>query len=130
MLCGPLRHRRWLVWLVVLWGIGTAALPRLAEGAPLPPARAEGAGGDLERVRALLEQRLVREHLRALGVSEAEAAEVWRRLTPEERAEMAARLDELGAGGNAAAVLAVAIIVGLLVIFVLELLGRRVISRP
>jgi hypothetical protein len=130
MLCGPLRRRRWLLWLVVSWGIGTAVPPRVADAAPLPPARAEGAAGELDRVRALLEQRLVQEHLRALGVSPAEAAQVWERLTPAERAEMAARLDEVGVGGDAAAVLAVAIIVGLLVIFVLELLGRRVISRP
>ena len=38
---------------------------------------------------------------------------------------------ELAAGGNPAApVLAVAIILGLLLILVLELIGRRVVSRP
>ena len=43
----------------------------------------------------------------------------------------AARAPELAAGGNPAApVLAVAIIVGLLLILVLELIGRRVVSRP
>ena len=53
------------------------------------------------------------------------------RLSPEERAELAARAPELAAGGNPAApVLAVAIIVGLLLILVLELIGRRVVSRP
>jgi hypothetical protein len=130
MLCDLLRRRRWLVSLIALWGIGMAVLPRLADAAPLPPTRAEGAAGDLDRMRALLEQRIVRERLQALGVSEAEAAEAWSRLTPAEQAEMAARVDELGAGGDAAAAIAVAIIVAMLVILVLELLGRRVISRP
>jgi hypothetical protein len=130
MLCHPLRRRRWLVWLIVAWGIAMAAPPRLAEAAPLPPVRASGATGDLDTVRALLEQRVIRQHLEALGVSEADAVALWSRLTPAERAEMAARVEELGAGGDAAAALAVVIIVALLVIFTLELLGRRVISRP
>jgi hypothetical protein len=126
----PLLRARWLVWLVVAWGVATAALPRLAEAAPLPPARSPGAPGELDAVAALLERRLVRSRLEALGVSEPELAALWRRLTPEERTELAARVDDVRAGGEAAAAVAVAIIVTMLVILVLELLGRRVISRP
>ena len=125
---------RCLVWLVVVWGVAMAAAPRLAEGAPLPPARAAGARGDLELARALVElreHRRVRAELRALGVSESEAAELWGRLTPAERAELVARVDELRAGGNPlAAGVAIAIIVAMAVILALELIGRRVISRP
>jgi hypothetical protein len=125
---------RWLVWLVVVWGVAMAGAPRLAEGAPLPPARAAGALGDPELARGLVE---VREHrrvqaaLQALGVSESEAAELSGRLTPPERAELAARVDELRTGGNPlAAGVAIAIIVAMAVILALELIGRRVISRP
>jgi hypothetical protein len=126
----PLVRSRWLVWLVVAWGVATAAAPRLAEAAPLPPARSAGAAGDLEALAALLEQRIVRTRLASLGITEAELAALWRRLTPAERTELAARADEVRAGGDAAAAVAVAIIVAMLVILVLELLGRRVISRP
>jgi hypothetical protein len=123
--------RRWLVWLVVAWGVAMTAAPRLGEGAPLPPARAAGAPGDPEPAGALLERRLVLAELEALGVSESEAVELWARLTPAERAELAARVDELRAGGNPlAAGLAIAIIVAMVVILALELIGRRVISRP
>jgi hypothetical protein len=115
---------RWLVWLVVVWGVAISAAPRPAEGAPLPPARAEGAGGGLEHRR-------VEAVLRDLGVSDADATELWQRLTPAERAELAARVDELRAGGDPlAAGVAIAIIVAMAVILVLELLGRRIISRP
>lgn len=122
---------RWLVWLVITLSVATAWVPRLSEGAPLPPARGAGAVGDLETTRALLERRLVQARLAALGVSEAEAMELWRRLTPAERAELAARAGELRAGGDPiAATVAIGIIVAMLVILALELMGRRVISRP
>lgn len=130
MLRDRLLSVRWLVYLIVAWGVVWAAVPHLAEAAPLPPARDGAAAGDLEAVRSLLEQKVVRERLGALGLSPAEAATVLERLTPEERSELAARAQELGVGGNTAAILAVAIILALLVILVLELMGRRVISRP
>ena len=110
---------RWLIWLVIAWSVAIASVPRLGDAAPLPPAREGRAAGDLEDVRALLEHHLVREQLRVLGVSESEAA------------ELAARADELRAGGDpVAAGVAIAIIVAMAVILVLELIGRRVISRP
>jgi hypothetical protein len=124
-------RRRWLIWLVIAWSVALASAPHLGDAAPLPPAREGGAAGDLEDVRALLEHRLVREQLAALGVSEAEAAELWQRLTPAEREELAARADELRAGGDpVAAGVAIAIIVAMAVILALELIGRRIISRP
>jgi hypothetical protein len=119
---------RALVWLVVGWGVATAAAPGLGEAAPLPP---RGAGGEPGVSRTLVERRVVEARLAALGVSAADAAELWERLTPAERAELAARAEEMRAGGDpVAAVVAVGIIVAMLVILALELMGRRVISRP
>ncbi len=131
MIRDRLLRRRWLAWLIVAWGVAIAAAPRPGEGAPLPPARAEAASGDLEPARAVLEYRRVQAELEALGVSEAEAAELWGRLSPAERAEVTARVDELRAGGNPlAAGVAIAILVAMALILALELIGRRVISRP
>ena len=108
-----------------------ASVPRLGDAAPLPPARGADAASGLEAARTLLERRLVQAQLTALGVSEAEATELWERLTPTERAELADRVDELRAGGDPiAAGVAIAIIVAMFVILVLELIGRRIISRP
>jgi hypothetical protein len=120
------------VWIVLAWGIALAAPPRSGESAPIAPARGPGASGSLDLVRTELERRLVQSRLAALGVSGEEAAEVWARLTPAERAELAARADELRAGGADVliAVVAIAIVVAMFVILVLELIGRRVISQP
>lgn len=121
---------RWLVYLVVAWAVLLAALPRVSEAAPLPPARAGAVEGDLEAVRVLLEQKVARERLAALGLSPEEVRGLLDRLTPEERSELAARAAELGTGGDVVGIIAVAIILTMVVILVLELMGRRVISRP
>lgn len=130
MLRDRLLHPRWLVSLVIAWGVAMAAAPHPAEAAPLAPARTGAAAGDLEAVRALLETRVVRAQLAALGVSAAETEAVLERLTPAERSELASRAHEVQAGGSDVAFLAFAIVVALLVILILELMGRRVISRP
>jgi hypothetical protein len=114
-----------LVRGVLVWALLVGLVPHAAEGAPLPPAG--GAGG---ADAGALESRVLAARLGALGLSESEAAARLERLTPAERRELAARVDELDAGGSAAAVLSIAILLGLLVVLVLELLGRRVISRP
>jgi hypothetical protein len=116
-----------LVRGVLLWALVLGLVPHAAEGAPLPPAGGAGAGGD---GAGALESRVLAARLAALGLSESEIATRLERLTPDERRELAARVDELDAGGRAAAVLSIAILLGLLVVLVLELLGRRVISRP
>jgi hypothetical protein len=122
---------RWLVWLVLAWSVAIAAVPRVGDAAPLPPERAADAASDADAARVLAERRLVQARLARLGVSETEAAALWERLTPAERAEVAERVSELQAGGDpVAAGVAIAIIVAMLVILALELIGRRVISRP
>jgi hypothetical protein len=131
MLRDRMLRRRWLVSLIVAWGIGVLALPRLGESEPSVSDRDGWTAVDRQAARAALEERLIRDRLAALGVSSADADATLGRLSPEERAEMAARVDELDAGGDTGvAILAVAILVGMLVILILELLGRRVISRP
>jgi hypothetical protein len=122
---------RWLIWFLVAWSVATGAAPRLAEAASLPPARDANAAGDPDAARARLDRRLVDARLAALGVSEADAAALWERLSPAEREELATRVRELGVGGDpVAAGVAIAIIVAMFVILTLELIGRRVISRP
>ncbi len=111
---------------VLLWAVVLGLLPHVVEAAPLPPATAAPAETD----GAALETRLVLAHLVALGVNPEEASARVAALSDAERHALAERLDEVDAGGSAAAALAVAIIVGLLVVLILELMGRRVISRP
>ena len=122
---------RWLVWLVVLWSVAIAAVRDWSTPRRCHPGGGERRTVDLERARALLDERAVRAQLAARGVSEVEAAALWERLTPAERAELATRAEELAPGGDpVAAAVAIAIIVAMFVILALELIGRRIISRP
>jgi hypothetical protein len=125
MVCRLLVRPR-IVLLVLLWALVLGFLPCPAGAAPLPPAATASAEVD----PAALETRLVLAHLVALGVSPEEASARVAALSDAERHALAERLDELGAGGSAAAVLAVVIVLALLVVLTLELMGRRVISRP
>jgi len=115
-----------IVLPILLWAVVLGFLPSAAETAPLPPATTASPQAD----PAGLETRLVLAHLVALGVSPEEARARVAALSDAERHALAERLDEIGAGGSAAAVLAVIIVVALLVVLTLELMGRRVISRP
>jgi uncharacterized protein DUF6627 len=117
-------RRPHVVLPVLLWAAVLAMVPQGGEAAPLPPA----AKGSAEP--ADLEARQVVAHLVALGVSPEDARARLDDLSDAERRALAQRLDEIGAGGSVAAVFAIAIIVGLVAVLVLELIGRRVLSRP
>jgi hypothetical protein len=109
---------------MLLWAAVLALVPHGGDAAPLPPAATGSADpGDLEARRVVA-------HLVALGLSPEDARTRWARLSEAERRMLAQRLDEVGAGGSVAAVFAIAIIVGLVAVLVLELIGRRVVSRP
>ena len=110
---------------VLAWAVLLGLLPNVTGAAPLPPT-----GPSDGATVASLEARSVTARLVALGVSPDEAAARVAGLTDAEREELARRVEEIGAGGSVATVLAIAIILGLLVVLVLELMGRRVISRP
>lgn len=111
---------------ILAWALVLGLAPPGADGAPLPPTAVRQAVED----PGLYEARLIAAHLAALGVGSAEVAARLAALSDAEREALATRVDELGAGGSAAGVVAVAIIVVLLVILTLELMGRRVVSRP
>jgi hypothetical protein len=117
-------RRPHVVLPVLLWAAVLALVPRGGEAAPLPPA---ATGSD---DAADLEARQVVAHLVALGVSPGDARARLSALSDAERQALARRLDEIGTGGSLAAVLAIGIIVGLVAVLVLELIGRRVLSRP
>ena len=112
---------RWLTIGLILWAAAWLALPAPAEGAPLPPARAstaDGADGNAVEGAAL------REALVAQGLTPTDAEIVLTRLTPAERAELAQRVGELGAGGEASLLLIVGIILLVAILLYLPMAGR------
>ena len=89
-------------------------------GAPLPAfagivsTQAVVAGAERERLADLMDRADVRERLQALGVDAADARARVAALSDEEAAQLAARMDELPAGGDA---LGIALIVFLVLLF-------------
>lgn len=119
---------RSLVLGVLAWAVFLGLVPSLSDAAPIPSP--SPAAGDADRLVRVLEEKAVGAQLAALGLTAEEVAAKLRALTEEERHELASRLAEAGVGGNAAGAIAAVIIVALLIILILELMGRRVVSRP
>ena len=98
---------RWLSRFLILCMIGT--------GMPLPATAgmvqtdqvnvAAGTGTGHERVRSFLDRAEVRQQLQQLGVDADSALARVDALTDEEAAELAARIDQLPAGGDVLGVL-------------------------
>ncbi len=114
--------------------VSLALIPRPTDASLLPsgPVSASGpAAEELNRVVTALEQKAVATRLADLGLSQAEIRARLAALSDDELHRLASRVDQLEAGGDGAAgVLAAVVIFVLLVILILELLGRRIISRP
>lgn len=121
---------RWLAYPLIAWGLLFCLLPNPALGAPLPSQVTEGgSAGDLDRLRQALELQIVKEQLGQLGLTPEEAQAKLASLAPDEIHQLSVRVQEVQAGGNGVELVAVVLLAVILFIVILELLGRRVISR-
>jgi hypothetical protein len=110
---------RWLTVALVLWAAVWLSLPAPATGAPLPPTRASTGDGASDVEVAALRQVLV-----AQGLTPVDAELVLARLTPAERAELAQRAGELGAGGDPSLLLIIGIVLLVAILLYLPMAGR------
>ena len=119
---------------VLALSVSLALVPRLSEGAPLASSSVSAPGASAEernRLITALEQQAVAARLQELGVSHTEIAAKLQALSDDELHRLTSQMDQLAAGGDGAAgALAAVLIFILLLVLILELLGRRVISRP
>ena len=122
---------RWLVWLVARLECRDRRLPRLGDARRSRPARAECRAGEPTRPARSSSTAWSRHGSRRWACRRRRPWRSGSASPRAERAELAERADELEAGGDpVAAGVAIAIIVAMFVILALELIGRRVISRP
>lgn len=84
---------------------------------------------DMERVRSVLEGKLVSQRLRDLGFSEDEIAARLSELGDEQLHALAQQLDELNVGGDAIGVAIGLVILVILVVLLLKLLDKEIIIR-
>jgi hypothetical protein len=124
--------KKYLVWYLAcaMFVIGIA--PRLeaafTPSEALAPALSTRAV-DVEKVRAVLEQKLVRQRLEDLGFSADEIAARLSELTDAQIHYFATRLDDLKVGGDFLGFLIAILIIIALVILILQLTGHRVLVK-
>jgi hypothetical protein len=84
---------------------------------------------DMATVQKVLEGKMVRERLRALGLTEEEISARLDRLSDQEVHALATQLDTVTAGGSTGEVIIVILLIAILVVLVLQLSGKHIAVR-
>lgn len=116
-----------LVVVMVLFGF----VPRV-DAAFVPSADSWSAldrQSDMAKVQKVLEDKMVRERLKALGLTDEEISARLDQLSDQEIHALATQLDTVTAGGSTGEVIIVILLVAILVVLVLQLSGKRIAVR-
>ena len=130
LLIGTSLVRRTALVLVVVMGL-LGFVPRL-DAAFVPSADSWPTldrQGDMARVQKVLEDKMVGERLKALGLTEEEISARLDQLSDQEVHALATQLDTVTAGGSTAAVIIVILLVAILVVLLLQLSGKHIAVR-
>lgn len=84
---------------------------------------------DINKIAVELEKKIVREKLFSLGMTSNYVMKKINELSNEEIHQLAVKVEDIKAAGDAWGAIAAILILAMIVILVLELLGRRVVSR-
>jgi hypothetical protein len=90
---------------------------------------AEARTGDIERIRGVLENKLVTQRLRDLGYTTDEIMTRLSRMTNEEIHSFAQKLDDLKVGGDGLGVVIAVLVIVILVLVILQLTGHKVLVK-
>ena len=120
---------QWVTWYMVTVMFFLGVIPRVDAG--FSPSEVMGQSQmnratDLEKIRKILEIKMIRERLNALGFSQEEIQTKLTRLGDEPVHQLALKLDELNVGGYGAEAVLVILFIAILVVLVVYLLGYRV----
>ena len=120
---------KWVTWYMVTVMFLFGMVPRVDAG--FSPSEGMGQSqisraGDLEKIRKVLEIKMVRERLHALGFSHEEIQTKLIQMGDEQLHQLALRLDELNVGGDGAEAVIIILFIAILVVLVIYLLGYRV----
>ena len=88
---------------------------------------ADARAGDVERIRAVLENKLVTQRLHDLGYTADEIMTRLAQMTDSQIHSFAQKLDDLKVGGDGLGVVIALLLIVLLVLLILQVSGRRVI---
>lgn len=89
----------------------------------------EARTGDIERIRIVLENKLVAQRLHDLGYTTNEIMTRLSQMTDEQIHNFAQKLDDLKVGGDGLGVIIAVLVIVVLVLVILQLTGKRVIVK-
>jgi hypothetical protein len=120
---------KWVTWYMVTVMFFLGMIPRVDAG--FSPSEGIGQSQmnratDLEKIRKVLEIKMIRERLNALGFSQEEIQTKLTQLGDEQVHQLALKLDELNVGGDGAEVVIIILFLAILVALIIYLLGYRV----
>jgi len=120
---------KWVTWYMVTMMFFFGMIPRVDAG--FSPSEGMGQSQmnratDLEKIRKVLEIKMIRERLNALGFSQEEIQTKLTQLRDDQVHQLALKLDELNVGGDGAEAVIIILFLAILVVLIIYLLGYRV----
>jgi len=123
---------KWVTWYMVTVMFLFGMMPRVDAG--FSPSEVIGQSqmnraADLERIQKIIQIKMIRERLNALGFSQEEIQTRLKQLSDEQVHQLALKLDELNVGGDDAVTVLVILLIAVIVILVIYLMGYRVVLK-
>ena len=91
--------------------------------------QSDGKDADMDTIQSTLENKLVVERLEALGYSKEEISDRLAMLSPEERHDLATRIDALHSGQGVWGIVIGVLVVVIIVLLILHFTDRRVVVQ-
>ncbi len=126
------RITRWVIWYMVTVMFLLGITPRVE--AAFSPSEVIGQQAvnriaDLEKIQKVIEVKMIRERLHALGLSQEEIQARLNQMSNDQVHQLALELDELKVGGDDAVTVLIVLVIVAIAILVVYLLGYRLILK-
>ncbi len=123
---------RWVIWYMVTVMCLLGVTPRLEAG--LSPSEVIGQQtlnrtADLEKIQKVIEVKMIRERLNALGLSQEEIQTRLNQMSNEQIHQLSLKLDELKVGGDDAVTVLIILVIVAIALLVVYLMGYRLILK-
>jgi hypothetical protein len=123
---------KWVTWYMATVMVLMGITPRVdaafspSEGLALLQSEPHS---DLQKIQKVLESKMIRERLKALGFTQDEIQTRVSELNEKQIHQLTLKLDEMNVGGDGAEIVIIALLIGTLVVLIIYLSGHRVIIK-